>query len=37
MCITKVGEREIGRIDMGGYLNRLDPTKMENFKDRMAI
>ena len=36
MCITGVGESKIGREDMGGDLNRLEPTKMENFKDRMA-
>ena len=36
MRITKVGEWEIGGIDMGGDLNRLESTKMENFKDRMV-
>ncbi len=36
MCITKVEELEIGREDMGGDLNRLELTKIENFKDRMA-
>ena len=36
MLITEEGEVEIGRIDMGGDLNRLEPTKIESFKDRMA-
>ena len=36
MHITKVGELEIGREDMGGDLNRLEPMKIENFKDKMA-
>ena len=36
MCITRVGESKIGREDMGGDLNRLEPTKIENFKHRMA-
>ena len=37
MCITKMGDSKISREEMGGDLNRLEPTKMENFKDRMAI
>ena len=36
MHITEEGELEIGGIDMGGDLNRMEPTKIENFKDRMA-
>ena len=26
---------EVGGSEMGGDLNRLEPTKIENFKDRM--
>ena len=36
MRITEVGELEISGEEMGGDLNRLEPTKIENFKDRMA-
>ena len=36
MRITEEGEPKIGIIDMGGDLNRLEPTKIENFKDWMA-
>ena len=36
MCITEEGEPKIGGIEMGGDLNRLEPMKIENFKDRMA-
>ena len=36
MCITEVGEAEKGEEDMGGDLNRLEPTKMEYFIDMMA-
>ena len=36
MLINEVREWEIGRVDMGGDLNRLEPMKMENFKDKMS-
>ena len=37
MKITKIGGREIeSEEDMGGDLNCLEPTKIEDFKERLA-
>ena len=36
MRITEEGEPKTSGIEMGGDLNRLEPMKIENFKDRMV-
>ena len=36
MHITKVGHLEISKKEIGGDLNRLEPTKIKNFKEEMA-
>ena len=36
MHISEEGVSQIGEIEIGGDLNRLEPMRIENFKDRMA-